>query len=269
MRYTLLVQQKRAIEWGLNLPQSILFSFLFEVPTWAESCEIEGKRYYHCSRFKVIDEVPLVAKKPDSVYRLFCDLSAFGVIEYVKDSKKDWIRITEKGSDWNKSNSEKNPNNDENSEKNPKKLGKKSENNSEKNPTDNIIIDNKKENYEVVAPNVAKKTKSEIAIEEIETDKANRKKDFEKSLMPFLGKYDKTMLRNFADYWTESNYGKKKMRFQNETFFDIPRRLATWYGRSKESFSKPVVKEEVYKMPKNLFQNEGIDFSEAAKKLSV
>lgn len=132
---------------------------------------------------------------------------------------------------------------------------------------DNTIKDNT--SLDSIAPNVAKKTKAEIAIEEIETDKANRKKDFEKSLMPFLGKYDKTMLRNFADYWTESNYGKKKMRFQNETFFDIPRRLATWYGRSKESFSKPVVKEEVYKMPKNLFQNEGIDFSEAAKKLSV
>lgn len=132
---------------------------------------------------------------------------------------------------------------------------------------DNTSLDNT--SLDSFASNAAKKTKSEIAIDAIEADKLKRKKEFEKSLIPFLGQYDKTMLRNFADYWTESNYGKKKMRFQNEEFFDIPRRLATWYKRSKETFQKQQEKEEGYKMPKNLFKVDGVDFSEAAKKMSA
>lgn len=102
-------------------------------------------------------------------------------------------------------------------------------------------------NNEVVAANASKQT----PIEKIEFDKAIRKKEFETSLVPFLGKYDKTMLRDFADYWTENNYGKKKMRFENEQFFDISRRLATWYKRSKEKIA-PKDETPVYTMPKSI-----------------
>ena len=129
-----------------------------------------------------------------------------------------------------------------------------------------------KDKESLIAPKVAKKTKLELAEELIETDKAGRKLVFEKSLVPFLEKYDKTMLRQFADYWTESNYGKKKMRFQNETFFDIPRRLATWFARSKETIAKTQLPQEAYKLPKNLQRSTpSMDsfFGDAAKKMAV
>lgn len=36
----------------------------------------------------------------------------------------------------------------------------------------------------------------------------------------------------FIDYWTEANE-KGKMRFQDQKFFDISRRIATWTKNSK------------------------------------
>lgn len=62
----------------------------------------------------------------------------------------------------------------------------------------------------------------------------DRKVAFGKSLVPYLKngeikdypQYTKEQIRNFFDYWTE--VGKNnKMRFENESYFSIPRRLST------------------------------------------
>ena len=139
MRYSILTQQPRAIEWKFSLSECFLFAFLFEVPAWAENVDIEGETFYHCSRFKVLEEMPILTDKADTVYRLFKELDLRGVIKYQKLDGRDFIKITEKGTFWNKSSSEKNPSRAKNSENFPNELGKKSEKNSEKNPTDYII----------------------------------------------------------------------------------------------------------------------------------
>ena len=54
------------------------------------------------------------------------------------------------------------------------------------------------------------------------------------------------MLKQFTDFWTESNEGGKKMRFEMQQTFDISRRLAKWKSNdiewnvksNKESFVK-------------------------------
>ncbi len=56
----------------------------------------------------------------------------------------------------------------------------------------------------------------------------SRKQDFKKSLLPFLDKYGKEMLKEFADYWTEHGVNDKKMRFEKQKSFGISRRLVTW-----------------------------------------
>ncbi len=56
----------------------------------------------------------------------------------------------------------------------------------------------------------------------------SRKQDFKKSLLPFLDKYGKEMLKEFADYWTEHGVKDKKMRFEKQKSFGISRRLVTW-----------------------------------------
>lgn len=63
-----------------------------------------------------------------------------------------------------------------------------------------------------------------------------RKDDFYNSLIPFLEKYDKEMVREFFDYWTETNRSESKMRFELEKTWDTARRLATW-AKNENKFS--------------------------------
>jgi len=136
------------MEWKINAQQGILFALLYEAPAWAKEEIIENKTYYFVSRNLILEELPMFFEKSDTVYRNLKVLQEKGLIEYIKQGKKDLIRITAKGKTWNEfkdNNSEKNPNSEQNSEKNPNNLGKKSEKepkNSEKNPTNNNTIYN-------------------------------------------------------------------------------------------------------------------------------
>ena len=148
MRFSTYLNNAKCMEWQINATQGILFSLLYEAPAWAKEEIIENKTYYFVSRNLILDELPMFFEKSDTVYRNLKALQEKGLIEYIKQGKKDLIRITAKGKTWNEfkeNNSEKNPSFEENSEKNPNNLGKKSEKeskNSEKNPTNNNTIYN-------------------------------------------------------------------------------------------------------------------------------
>ena len=148
MRFSTYLNNAKCMEWQINATQGILFSLLYEAPAWAKEEIIENKTYYFVSRNLILEELPMFFEKSDTVYRNLKVLQEKGLIEYIKQGKKDLIRITAKGKTWNEfkdNNSEKNPSSEQNSEKNPSNLGKKSEkqeNNSEKNPTNNNTIYN-------------------------------------------------------------------------------------------------------------------------------
>lgn len=55
-----------------------------------------------------------------------------------------------------------------------------------------------------------------------------RSHDFGLKLVPYLETYGKSMIREFFNYWTESNKSGTRMRFEMENVFDIPKRLARW-----------------------------------------
>jgi hypothetical protein len=57
---------------------------------------------------------------------------------------------------------------------------------------------------------------------------SNRKEKFYTDVSKFIDLYDKKMLREFFDYWTEHAKEDKKMRFEKEKSFGIDRRLKTW-----------------------------------------
>lgn len=71
-----------------------------------------------------------------------------------------------------------------------------------------------------------------------------RKDSFYKSLIPFVGKYQKEMIRAFYDYWSEFDASGTRMRFELERTWELEIRLAKWSnneviynkGRSKQSF---------------------------------
>ena len=148
MRFTTYLNNAKCMEWKINAQQGILFALLYEAPAWAKEEIIENKTYYFVSRNLILEELPMFFEKSDTVYRNLKVLQEKGLIEYIKQGKKDLIRITTKGKTWNEfkdNNSEKSPSSEQNSEKNPNNLGKKSDKepkNSEKNPTNNNTIYN-------------------------------------------------------------------------------------------------------------------------------
>jgi len=134
MKYNILINQAKALEWELNLSEAAVFAFVYELPSWAESMHIDGKPWYFASRNKAIEEVPIITSKPDTMYRLYKSLQEKGLIMWQKVGEREYIQVTDKGKTWNKVHPS---------------LGKKSEqtrkiirDTSENNPTYNTIIDN-------------------------------------------------------------------------------------------------------------------------------
>lgn len=135
MKYTLNINQQQAIALGLkNATEAIIFGMICDCATWAEPVIIENEVFYWTSRTKFVNDLPLLDLKVDTVYRYLKSLEKLGLISYKKQGVKDCVKLTELGKSYyvgKKSESE----DFAMSEKNPTKLGKKSENDSEKNPT--------------------------------------------------------------------------------------------------------------------------------------
>lgn len=59
------------------------------------------------------------------------------------------------------------------------------------------------------------------------------KTDLSESLKPFLSQYDKTLIREFYDYWIEP-LASGKMRMTGEKAWDVSRRLKTWKSNNSK-----------------------------------
>jgi len=148
MKYTLNVNQPKALELGVtNLNQAIIFDMLTIASSWAKTITLDNDIYFWVSRGVIVDELPLLRLKEDTVYRHLKNLSKLGLIEYTKSGTKDCVKISKKGQKYFekelKNSSEIFPKlvgnqseNEQNSEINPSKLGKNPENHSDSFPTD-------------------------------------------------------------------------------------------------------------------------------------
>ena len=149
MQYTITINQPKALEWGLNAQQTLLFAFVYECPSWANPIKTDTGIYFALSKAKIVEELPLLTDKPDTAYRLLKALRDAGLIELSSTSSITLIRLTEKAKEWNRKidGSEKYPTSDaldgrkkirSTSDKSPSKVGKKSEPGSEKSPTNQV-----------------------------------------------------------------------------------------------------------------------------------
>lgn len=78
-----------------------------------------------------------------------------------------------------------------------------------------------------------KLSKDKIEREEIKTPPPT----LESLVLPFKGQYSNELLNAFYDYWSEPDKNGKE-RWKSEKFFEISRRLATWYRRDSNKFTK-------------------------------
>lgn len=82
-------------------------------------------------------------------------------------------------------------------------------------------------------PSKPKKTKEQV---KAETDK--RMKDFYTSLIPYVQTYGKHMVREFYDYWSETNKSGSKMRWEQQPTWVLEKRLQYWSQRDKNYNNK-------------------------------
>lgn len=149
MKYTITINQNRCLEWGLTASEAVVFSWIYELPSWADKLEYNGNTYYFGNRILACKELPIISDKVDTMYRLYKSLEKKGLISLVVLEKKDYISITDKGKTWHYENEL--PSFGKKSEESRKKIRE----NSEKNPTDQYTnnnkytIDQKKEKIEV------------------------------------------------------------------------------------------------------------------------
>lgn len=125
MRYVVTINQQRSCELGINYKEAVLLALFNELSSWADNIVIDGEVFYFLSRNKVIEELPLFFKRPDTVYRYYNNLHSLGLIEFKKKGLRDCIRLTAEGKRYNKVG--KKSEFVSKSEKNPSEVGKKSE----------------------------------------------------------------------------------------------------------------------------------------------
>ncbi|KXG16701.1 hypothetical protein LT17_02054 [Pseudomonas aeruginosa] len=153
MQFTVTINQAKALEWGLNSQQALLFAFVYECPSWARLVQTPAGDFYALSKAKILEELPLLTDKPDTAYRLLKQIAAAGVIDLSSTATITLVRLTAKGQEWNRKldGSEKYPtqvgekSDAGRSEKSPTKIGKKSgvgrkkiRSGSEKSPTNQV-----------------------------------------------------------------------------------------------------------------------------------
>ena len=61
-----------------------------------------------------------------------------------------------------------------------------------------------------------------------------RKREFYNGIAAYVGRYPPDMLREFFDYWSETNRSRTKMRYELERTWELSRRLATWANRDRK-----------------------------------
>jgi hypothetical protein len=56
----------------------------------------------------------------------------------------------------------------------------------------------------------------------------DRREKFRMDCFAYVGQYDNESVSNFFNYWSEENKQTKKMRFEEERYWSMARRLARW-----------------------------------------
>lgn len=111
---------------------------------------------------------------------------------------------------------------------------------------ENLIKEKRKSNRRVAAEE--QQSSSRVTAKEQQSNTYNndnndnnivlRANKFHEGLLPYVATYGQDLVEEFFQYWTEPNKTGKRMRYESQDFFDVPRRLVTWNRKSKQAFQK-------------------------------
>lgn len=110
---------------------------------------------------------------------------------------------------------------------------------------DKEILSNESKKKEEELKRLEQEAKARDQIKKLDAARAatlKRKKDFMDSLVPYVPRYGKEMIRVFFDYWTEMNKQQTKMRVDKQSTWDLALRLGTWANR-EPIYGKTTTKE--------------------------
>nr|CAJ1853370.1 replication initiation protein [uncultured phage] len=92
---------------------------------------------------------------------------------------------------------------------------------------------NKKESKETSTNVEEKKAEQAKKLAAAKAATLKRRDVFYQSLIPYVERYGKEMIRAFFDYWSELNKSETKMKFETNQTWEVAKRLATWANREK------------------------------------
>ena len=111
-----------------------------------------------------------------------------------------------------------------------KEKSKNNQNETKDEPNVNVN-DNVNVNTENTPNGVSKKDAAKAAT-------LKRKEEFYQTLVPFVGKYGREMIRAFFEYWSELNKPGTKKRCEMQKTWEVNLRLATWAKNEKPQYGK-------------------------------
>lgn len=101
MDYNISINQPKSIEWGLNLSEAAIFSWIYNVPSWSKKTLLEdGKLFFWASKGNCLEDMAIVTTKRNTLNTIYAKLESIGVIESIRRNNCDYVFITEKGIQW-------------------------------------------------------------------------------------------------------------------------------------------------------------------------
>lgn len=92
MQFSVIFDQFRTQKHNLTVTESLLASYIAQ-SGWAKRETVDGREYIWLSRNKIIQDMPSLPSKPDTIYRLFRKLHDKGLIIYLKHDGRDLVHV--------------------------------------------------------------------------------------------------------------------------------------------------------------------------------
>lgn len=227
MKYNISINQKAVIDSGLSLDliDLAIFDCLkdFSLVPSCKTLSIGGITYYLFNWKLIQQQLPILGLNTrQSVFKRFTNLKEAGVIVANPDNAtlgQAWYRF---GSNYQKLLF-----NPDNNGLHPVNESQGGDNQSLPQPDNNGLHNNSHSNNSIRDKEAPSLRDKKIVFMKLVIDWG----------IEHPNKYPKLLYKQFVIYWTEQNLGGKKLklRYEEQKFFDVGRRLATWFSKSQDT----------------------------------